>query len=107
LRQELSSLLTAEFEFADYSVVLTRYENLQDKAIVLEGFVEQGELKKSFKGFVDLVDAQKSVAFVPNSFEPTPEELAELGEMNQRIVDLQGDPYAANEEPEQKTGSEE
>jgi hypothetical protein len=88
------------FKFEDFSIVINHYENLGNKGIAIEGLVGQGELQKNFKGFLDLSTPSASSVFVPENYEPTEAELSQLKALNQKVVDLGGDPTVANLEPE-------
>ena len=54
LQGEISMMIAATFQFNEYDIVVNHYENLQNQAVVLEGFVEQGSIKVAFKMVLDL-----------------------------------------------------
>ncbi len=100
LQQEISDQLVQPIELQQYEIVVNHYQNLQDQAIELEGFFDRPGLQFSFKALLDLQDPQATMVFVPSSQDPTGSNSAILDAINQRIVQLGGDPYTADEEPE-------
>ncbi len=100
LRQQISDLIAANFTFGEYSVIVNHYENLQNQALVVEGFVDQGTIHVAFKGFLDLVNPSQTTVFIPKSQDPTASELNVLDDLNARIRKLGGNPDQVNLEPE-------
>ena len=82
-------------------IVVNHYENLQNQSIVIEGFVDQGELHVAFKGVLDLVDPAQTLVFLPKGQEPSAAELNLLDDMNAKIRKLGGNPEVVAAEPEQ------
>jgi len=88
-----------DFVPAADSMVINYYQNLQNQAIVVAGFVDQGDVHLPFEAIFDLVDVQQTTVFAPTESAPTPDDLATLQEINQRIEALGGDPLTADIEP--------
>jgi hypothetical protein len=99
LQDAISNQLTQSIKLQQNEVVVNHYENLQDKALVVEGFDDRAGLHYSFKAFVDLQDPTQTIVFVPTSQDPTGANDPILADMNQRITALGGDPMSADEEP--------
>ena len=100
LAQAISLAVGPGFTFEANDIVIDHYVNLQNQAIVVEGFVDRGDLHLAFKALLNIADPSQTMVFVPTSQEPTPADLATLKAMNDRIVQLGGDPYTADVEPE-------
>ncbi len=100
LQAQISDMLAASFTFGEYSVVVNHYENLQNQGVVLEGFVDQGDLHVAFKGILDLVNPDNTLVFLPKGQDPTAAELNLLDDMNDKIRSLGGNPDQVNLEPE-------
>lgn len=105
LVKQISETLKASFTLADNEVVLTRYENLQNRAIVVEGFVDRGDMHIAFKGDLDLNDPSKTTVFVPSAEVPSPADISALKAVNDRIIEQGGDPFIIHVEPEQMPNS--
>jgi hypothetical protein len=103
LKAQVGAVLNASFEFQQYEVVVNHYENLGNRGVVLEGFVDRNDanIHLPFKALLDLEDPQGTLTFVPSSENPSVEELQALDDLNARIKAIGGDPYSANEEPQQ------
>jgi len=101
LRASLSDMIGAPFTFGEYEVIVNHYENLQNQAIVVEGFVDQGELHVAFKGLLDIVTPNNTLLVLPKGQEPTAAELNRLDDMNKKIRLLGGNPDQVALEPEQ------
>ena len=99
LQSQISNYLVARFAFGDSDIVLTHYRNLDNKAIVLSGFVDRGELHVSFKALVDLEDNKQSLVFMPTSQKPVEQELETLTKINDRMRQYGVDPLQGDEEP--------
>ncbi len=100
LQAQISEMIAASFTFGEYEVIVNHYENLQNQAIVVEGFVDQGQLHVAFKGTLDLVNPSNTMVFLPKGQEPTGAELNKLDDMNKKIRLLGGDPNKVALEPE-------
>ena len=102
LEQLISDRLGLSYTLSDNQVVVTYYENLQNQAIVFEGFVDQAaddssqELHLPFKALLDLNDSSQTALFVPNSADPSNDDLETLNWINDRITQLGGDPLAGH-----------
>ncbi len=100
LQDEVSDQRTQAIQFEKYEVVVNHYENLQNQAIVIEGFADRAGVHYSFKALIDLVDPSQTLVFVPSTQDPTNDNTQVLDQMNARIVQLGGNPYTADQEPE-------
>lgn len=99
LQDGISDQLTQPIVLQQQEVVVNHYENLQDQAIVLEGFVDRDGMHYSFKALVDLVDPTQTLTFVPSTQDPDSQDDPTLQLINDRIQQLGGDPYSADQEP--------
>lgn len=99
LAQELANDLGTPITLRDSDVVMNRYENLRDQAVMIEGFVDRADIKAPFKALLDLADSEQTLIYIPVNQEPTHADLGTLERINQRILSLGGDPYLAYEEP--------
>lgn len=100
LQDEISEQLAQSIQLNQYDVVVSHYQNLGNRAIVLEGFVDRGDgLQFSFKALLDLENPNETLTFVPKAQDPDGSDTTKLDQINQRIVNLGGDPYTADEEP--------
>lgn len=100
LAQTISDNLESSIVLSDNDIVINHYENLEDQAIVIEGFVDRDDLHLAFKALLDLNDTTQTLVFAPVNQEPTDSDLITLQTINDRIQALGGDPYTAAEEPE-------
>jgi len=100
LQDGISNQLTQPITFNQQEVVINHYQNLQDQAIVVEGFVDRDGMHYAFKSLIDLVDPTQTMTFVPNTQDPDPTDDTTLQMINDRIQQLGGDPYSADQEPE-------
>ena len=98
---QISDNLSSSIQFGPNDVVINHYENLNDQAIVVEGFVDRDDMHFVFKGLIDLNDPTNTMAFVPAAQNPSDDELYNLQLINDRISALGGNPYVADQEPEQ------
>lgn len=98
-QDDISAQLQEPIQFEQFDVVVNHYQNLQDEAIVIEGFANVEGVNYAFKAFLDLVDPNNTIVFVPSQQNPDGSDTTKLDEINQRIIDLGGDPYAADQEP--------
>lgn len=99
LQDGISDQLTQPIEFHQQEVVVNHYQNLQDQAIVLEGFVDRDGMHYAFKSLLDLMDPTQTLTFVPSTQDPDPTDDPTLQLINDRIQQLGGDPYSADQEP--------
>jgi hypothetical protein len=101
LTQRLAEITKEKVTLEAGNVVITHYNNLDNRAIVIEGFVDNDDLDihLPFKALLDLERTDRNLLFIPTREEPTDADLRELGAMNDRIKQLGGDPFAAHEEP--------
>jgi hypothetical protein len=104
MTDQLRSQIGAQFQQQDFAfdandVVINHYENLQNQAITLAGFVDHGGLHIAFQGMLDLVDPTQTSVLVPQGQSPTGDEINRLQSINDRVKSLGGDPYSAAEEP--------
>jgi hypothetical protein len=99
LTDGISNQLTQPIVLQQQEVVVDHYENLQDQAIALEGFVDREGMHYAFKTLLDLTDPTQSLTFVPSSQDPDPTDDPTLQLINDRIIQLGGDPYTADQEP--------
>lgn len=90
------------FSFHQNDIALTYYHNLENKAIVIVGFINQGKINIAFEGLLDLKNPKKSSVFIPDGPIPTDYQLQQLYQLNSRIRDLGGDPFSAPQEPSAK-----
>ena len=95
----LNANLETPVEIDRDDVVINHYQNLQDKAIVFEGFVDTGSVSQAFKALIDIEDPSRTLVFVPTTQDPNDQDLAVLDQMNQRIIELGGNPLVADQEP--------
>lgn len=100
LTDRASEILGEGFELGDNDVVIDHYENLSDRAIVVEGFIDRGDIHLPFKGVLNLEYVDSTAIFIPSGEVPTEGDLADLAALNQMIVDLGGDPFTVQGEPE-------
>jgi len=106
LQQEIVSNFSVSFSYSPNDIVVNYYQNLQNKAIVISGFVSHDTIKMAFEGFLDLIDPGQSISFAPKGQIPTQDELNVLNQLNDRIESLGGDPFTAQEEPLTNTEQE-
>ena len=99
LSKQLADNLQAPVVLAENDLVVNHYENLNGNAIVMEGFIDRGDLHYAFKALVDLQNPDQTIVFIPTTQSPTDADLAALDAMNQKIVTLGGNPFTADEEP--------
>jgi hypothetical protein len=102
LRDDVSSQLFATVQFGANDIVINHYENLANQAIVVEGFVDKDSVHIAFKAVLDLVDRNPdmTLVFAPLSSDPTQDDLDMLAAINQKIIDLGGNPMVADQEPD-------
>jgi hypothetical protein len=100
LRMQISEKLAQSYNLTDNDIVITHYQNLQNAAYVVEGFVNQGNLSLAFKGIIDLYDPTFSAVYVAFGDDPTEQDRDLLNWINDRIIQLGGDPFTAHLEPE-------
>ncbi|MBI3557820.1 MAG: hypothetical protein HY074_16285, partial [Deltaproteobacteria bacterium] len=91
LEQKLSDGLATPVVLGRNDIVVTHYQMLEE-AVVLDGFVSADARQFPFKALLDLQDPNGNLVFVPatSDGEPTPEQLAELQVLNERILQLGG-----------------
>jgi hypothetical protein len=99
LQDQVSSQLTDPIKLSRNEVVINHYQNLKNAAIVIEGFVSHGDAQYAFKALLDLVNPTQTLVFVPPAQNPADTEDPTLKAINDRIVQLGGDPYTADQEP--------
>jgi hypothetical protein len=99
VQDEVSDQRTAPITLNQFDLVVNHYQNLQDQAIVVEGFVSHNGIQYAFKALIDLLDPSQTITFIPSSQDPTGANDANLQIINQRIIELGGDPYTADQEP--------
>jgi hypothetical protein len=104
LADAISQNLQASFAFGDNDIVINHYENLQNQAIEIEGFVDRADIHVSFKGLLDLNDPSQTLVFVPNGDTPTDDQLNILAAINDRMTQLGATPDVAQNEPENSSG---
>ncbi len=95
----LNANLSVAVQLDQGDVTINHYENLQNQAIEVEGYVDMGSTALAFKALIDLNDPSQTMVFVPTTQDPTDTDLATLDAMNARIVALGGDPMTAEQEP--------
>jgi len=100
LTQQIANNLDASVTLGTNEIVVTHYQNLQDTAYAMDGFVDSPSLNLhvAFKALVDMSDPSKSMVFVPTGAQPTPADDGILNMINQRIIALGGDPMIADVE---------
>jgi hypothetical protein len=101
MQQTVSNTYSINFSFQQNNIVVNYYQNLQNKAIVIAGFVSQNKINLAFEGFLDLEQPNQTIAFAPKGQNPTDDELQVLEQLNDRIKSLGGDPFTAQQEPVQ------
>jgi len=92
LGQKLANIFGRQVSLDENDVVINNYQVIEDKAVVVQGYVEKGGVQFGFKGFINLRNPADVMLFVPsgaNSY-PTYEEIRVLENMNTRILDLGG-----------------
>jgi len=99
LKAAISDQLQAPIKLGQYEVIVNHYQNLNNEAIVLEGFVDKQGAQYAFKALLDLVNPSRTMVFVPTSQDPDGSNQAVLDAINARIVQLGGDPYTVDQEP--------
>ncbi|WP_045095213.1 hypothetical protein [Legionella fallonii] len=87
------------FTFKHNDIVINHYQNLQNKAIVVAGFINQGKIKVAFEALMDLKNPNQSIIFIPESSKPTDKQLQQLYQLTNRIRVLGGNPFTASQEP--------
>lgn len=87
------------FSFKHNDIVINHYQNLQNKAIVVAGFINQGKIKVPFEALMDLRNPNQSISFIPESSKPTDKQLQHLYQLTSRIRVLGGNPFTAAQEP--------
>ncbi|MFI5205771.1 MAG: hypothetical protein ACHQVK_02425, partial [Candidatus Paceibacterales bacterium] len=93
--QKMANGLNTHVKLGSGDIAVTHYEIIgSDNAVVLEGVVTFQNNSYNFKGLLDLETPERSDAFVPASWDknPTPEQLATLDGLNNRINVIKGDP---------------
>lgn len=100
LQDAVNDNLQTAITFDRGDITVDHYQNLDNQALVLEGFVDNGSTSLAFKALVDLNNPDQTIVFVPASQDPTADDLAALDAMNQRIIALGGDPMTADDEPQ-------
>jgi hypothetical protein len=102
LRDAISSQLYATVVFGPNDIIINHYENLNDQAFVVEGFVDKDDFHVSFKALLNVADndPENTLVFAALNQDPSPEDLETLSVLNQKIVDLGGNPMIADEEPD-------
>ena len=100
LVDEVSDVIQATFTLGDNDVVVTHYENLSDRAIVMEGFVDRGDIHVTFKAVLDLVGNSQTAVFVPRSADLSADDLARLEVVNNIIRSFGGNPAVVQGEPD-------
>ena len=96
LRMAISTGLDAELTYAPGDIVVTSYQNLQDTGYQVVGYVDRDDLHVSFEAFLDLTNPNDgTMVFVPLSDRPTTLDLTRLGQINDKIRSLGGDPLQA------------
>ncbi|WP_058535725.1 hypothetical protein [Legionella saoudiensis] len=99
LQQAINNYFAASFTFQQNDIVVNYYQNLHNKAIVISGFVNQGNINVAFEALLELHHPDRSITFVPDGQTPTESQLNVLEQMNERIKQLGGDPFTAQQEP--------
>ncbi len=100
LTDEVSDVLQASFQLGDNDVVVTHYENLNNQAVVMEGFVDRGDIHLPFKAVLDLVNNTQTAVFVPDSQTMNADDLARLQVVNDIITSFGGNPDVVQGEPD-------
>ncbi len=92
LGQKVANLTQSTVALDQDDVVVNNYQVLEDRAVVVEGYVWKLGTKFAFKGFINLRDPSDVMLFVPGNpyGEPTWDEIDLLQQMNDRILDLGG-----------------
>lgn len=100
---QLAALVSARakerYQFGDGELVVTHYENVRNEAYVIEGFIDGDALQVPFKALVDLDGASLCAAYAVFEPDPAAQGTDVLDWMNERILQLGGDPYTAYAEP--------
>lgn len=99
LKKTINKQNSILFAFKHNDIVINHYQNLQNKVIVVAGFINQGKIKVSFEALMDLQKPSQSISFIPASSKPTDKQLQRLYQLTNRIRELNGDPYTAAHEP--------
>ncbi len=94
LQQDVTTNMNVNYSFSQNGIVITYYQNLQNQAIVLGGYVSDDKIHMAFEGFLDLNNPNQSIAFVPKGQNPTADEIQALTQLNNRITALGGNPVA-------------
>jgi hypothetical protein len=98
LAQQLANNLNASLTLAENDIVVTHYDNLQNTAYAMDGYVDDKGLglHVAFKAYVDLSNPNQTLVFVPTGDQPSPADEATLDLINSRITALGGDPLTAD-----------
>ena len=99
LQQDVSTYYSINFSLQQNNIVVNYYQNLQNKGIVIAGFVNQGTINVAFEALLDLQNPSHSITFAPDGQTPTQDQLQVLQQLNNRIIKLGGDPFTAQQEP--------
>jgi len=101
LQLQISAQLGESVALGKNSIVIDHFQNLDNKAVAMEGFVDQDDVQIPFKAFISLTDVSQDQVFVPDAQDPQNDaDQASLKQMNDKIVKLGGDPYSADQEPD-------
>lgn len=99
LKDDVSNYFAVHLVFQPDDIVINYYQNLQNNAIVVAGFVNQNKINMAFEALLDLQNPNESIIFAPEGQTPTEEQLQVLNQLNERIKSLGGDPFTAQQEP--------
>lgn len=100
LAQQLANNMGASVTLSTNDVVITNYQNLADKGYSMEGYIDSKALNihVGFKAFVDLVNADQTLVFIPTSDQSPGADLSNLTLINDKITALGGNPLIADVE---------
>jgi hypothetical protein len=102
LAQNMANSLHTHVRLANGDVVITHYEMLgTDEGVVVEGFVNMGEMDYNFKGVLDLNVPARTEVLAPVSMDqdPTVQQLTTIDHINAHVAELRGEPVPPPQSP--------
>ena len=72
LNAQISNYVSGRFYFGPNDIVINHYRNIGGGQVIVEGFVDRGDLHVAFKGHLDLENPYNSDVFVPTVSEYSP-----------------------------------
>jgi hypothetical protein len=89
LQAQLSRIWQTPTPLAPGSVVVTGYQFLAvDRALVMDGFVDNGQSQFPFRAVLDLHFSKRTMIYLASGPTPTADDLAQVAQMNQLIYGL-------------------